>query len=236
MRHRLKPAVILVVSACLSLPAAAQERQQESAPSDEIVVNGVRDSTLDLSRLLKAQEVYNAGRETFAPSSSLHFRLRPAAGVALDGLTLTLVNRDQRIPVPVDGEGRFALTNVPPGKWELVHNRGAGRIAVRVSVLSSGATELERPLGDLRLQCRVQWELAKANYSFVARAGFNALGGCSSPNIAIFFSTPGTIRTATVSAGSRTEELPLNESRSAYRPPLGKTDWAHDAIVRVSME
>lgn len=233
MRYHLKTALVLGLAALPCSPSIGQELQQEQPASDEIVVTGVRVSTLDLPRLLKAQDVFRAGRATFAPTSSLYFQLRPAAGVALAGMTLALVSGDQRIPVPIDAESRFTLPALPAGRWELVHNRGAGRIAVRALVISAGATETNRPLGDLRLQCRAGWELAKAKYSFIARGGFSVMGGCSSTNFAFFFRTPQAIRDATLSAGAKMVELPVLADRSAYRAPLGDKALPNTAMIHV---
>jgi len=232
------PIILLFCSA----PSAAQDEEllaaslqaDPPAPSDEIIVTGTRASTLDLPRLLKAQKAFLDGRAAFAPTASLFFRLRAAPDVELNGMTLTLRNGDAEIAVPIDSEQRFSLPELPAGRCELVHNRGAARIAVRALVLSAGASEDERPLGDLRLQCRAGWELAKGDYPFIARAGFGAVGGCSRTRIAFFFRTPQSIATATLSAGDRIEELPLRPDRSAFRAPLGTRDWPNDAVIRVS--
>lgn len=229
MRHRMKMTLVLGLAAGCGTPGFAQEQPA----SDEIVVTGVRESTLDLPRLLKARDAFRDGRSTFAPTSSLYFQLRPGAGVALAGMTLALVNGDLRLSVLIDDQGRFTLPDLPPGHWELVHNRGAGRIAVRALVISAGATETDRPLGDLRLQCRAGWELAKAKYSFIARGGFSAMGGCSSTKFAFFFHTPQSIHSATLSASAKTEELPVMADRSAYRAPLGDKALPNTAIIHV---
>ena len=241
MKYRMNAAIVLNLAAVAGNPALAQAQvpqptqapQQELSASDEIVVTGVRVSTLDLPRLRKAQDAFRAGRAAFAPTSTLYFQLRPAAGVALAGMTLALVRGDQRIVVPIDAESRFTLPDIPAGRWELEHNRGAGRIAVRALVMSAGATETERPLGDLRLQCRAGWELAKAGYSFIARSGFSVLGGCSSTKFAFAFRTPRIIRSATLSTGAKVTELPLLPDRMAVRAPLGDKALPNNAMVRV---
>lgn len=218
-----------------TVPVQAQEHAaaKDPAPSDEIVVTGVRESTLDLPRLLKAQNAFRVGRATFAPTSSLYFQLRPAPGVALVGMTLFLRSGDRQATVPIDAEGRFVLPDVPSGKWELVHNRGAGRIAVRALVISAAATEADRPLGDLRLQCRAGWELAKANYSFVARGGFSAMGGCSSSKFAFYFHTSRPIAVAVLGDGASKQDLPVRPDHSAYRAPLGDKAKPNGTMVHI---
>ena len=229
MRHHLKTAFVLGLAALPAGPAVAQE----PPASDEIVVTGTRVSTLDLPRLLKAQAAFEAGRAKYAPTSALYFQLRPAAGVAVEGMTLALVKGDQDMIVPIDAENRFTLPRLPAGRWELVHNRGAGRIAVRALVISAGTSEADRPLGDLRLQCRAGWELAKAKFSFIERGGFSAMGGCNSGKFAFYFRTPRAIQSATLTSGAATSDLPVMADRSAYRAPLGDKALPNDARIRV---
>lgn len=232
MRRQFQVAYLLAIAGFWCCPGAAQERQPAS---DEIVVTGVLESTLDLPRLLKAREAFLGGRATFAPTSSLFFQLRTAAGVQLAGITLAMRSGDQRIAVPIDAEGRFTIVDIPPGHWELVHNRGAGRIAVRALVISAGATEMDRPLGDLRLQCRVGWELAKANYSFIARSGFSAMGACSSSKMAFSFHAPQAIQAVTLSNGDNVRGLLVQPGQRAYRAPLGDKVLPNTAMVHVRL-
>lgn len=224
---------VLAFSLSARIHAQDHPAAEAAAPSDEIVVTGVRESTLDLPRLLKAQDAFLAGRAAFAPTSSLYFQLRPAPGVALAGMTLFMRSGDRQLPVPIDAEGRFVLPDVSSGKWELVHNRGAGRIAVRALVISAGATEVDRPLGDLRLQCRAGWELAKANYSFVARGGFSAMGGCSSSKFAFYFHTPRPIAVAVLGDEADKQNMPVRADRSAYRAPLGDKAKPNGTMIHI---
>lgn len=226
---------LIGIALCLASTAWAQDRPSadDHAPSDEVVVTGVRESTLDLPRLLKAEKAFQVGQAAFAPTSSLYFQLRPAPGVALAGMTLFLRSGDRQVAVPIDVGGRFVLPDLPAGKWELVHNRGAGRIAVRVLVLSAGASETDRPLGDLRLQCRAGWELYKARYSFLGRGGFEAMGGCSSSRFAFFFLAPQRIGTAVIEDETGRRDLPVRPDRSAYRAPLGDKAVPNGAMVHV---
>ena len=216
-------------------PMSAQDAASGET-TDEIVVTGTRTSTLDLQRLLKAQGIFRSGRSVFAPTSVLLFQLKPGEGIPLAGMTLELQDGREIIPVAIDGEGRFSLPDLPKGRWELVHNRGRGRMAVRALVLSAGANEADRPLGDLRLQCRVGWELKKSGYSFLARGGFDALGGCASNGIAFYFITPQPVAGATIKGKDGTQNLPIRADRKAYRAPLGDKAFSNEARVRISYD
>lgn len=233
MGYTLTASLLLGITAGWCGPAAAQAQQSDQTTSDEVVVTGKRESALDLARLLKAREAFEAGRAAFAPTSSLYYQIRPASGVPLAGIALTLRRGDQRVAVPIDAEGRFTIPHLPQGGWTLLHNRGAGRIAVRALVISIGATESDRPLGDLRLQCRVGWELKKADYSLIARSGFGAMGGCSSSRFAFYFHVTRTIRTVSLNDGAKVRELPVTSTRSGYRAPLGDRSIPNTAMIHV---
>lgn len=223
--------IALGLIAVWSVPGAGQVFPQTA--SDEVVVTGVRESTLDLSRLREAQAVFRTGRAAFAPTSSLFFQLRPSAETALEGMRLVLRAGDREMPVPIDADDRFVLPDLPAGHWEMLHNRGAGRIAVRALVISAGETEADRPLGDLRLQCRVGWELVKANRSIIARSGFSAMGGCSSSKFAFYFHAPRPILSARVEVGSALWDMPVQSDRLAFRAPLGDKALQNSAKVHI---
>ena len=230
-RMKIAPLALLL---SLSAASAATAQDARLAPAeDDVVVTGVREGTIDLKRLLNAKSVFRDGRPVFAPESTLTFQLRPAGGLAVEGMTLVLHGGERAIPVPIDRQGRFALPDLPRGKWELVHNRGKARVAVRALVLSPGATVSDRPLGDLRLQCRVSWELLKPTFSILARAGFGALGGCSSSRFAFYFNAQRPIAGAIVTHGSRLLELPLSADGASYRGPLGDRTLPNTARVQV---
>lgn len=213
------------------VPLSAQN--QTTTATDEIVVTGRREGTLDLPRLLKAQEAFRDGRHVFAPTSTLYFQFRASSDASLEGMRLELRSNLGRVPVPIDAAGRFVLPDLPAGDWELVHDRSKARIAVRALVISAGATETDRPLGDLRLQCRAGWELAKADRSFIARNGFNAMGGCSSSKFAFWFRTPRTIGSVVLDSGAQSRDLPLRPDRSGFRAPLGERSIPNAAMVHV---
>ena len=224
------------LAAILSLSAASVASAQGATPAptaEDVVVTGVREGTIDLKRLLNARSVFNEGRTVFAPGSSLTFQLRRTGGLAIEGMTLTLREGERAIPVPIDEQGRFALPDPSRGTWELVHNRGKARVAVRALVLSPGATVSDRPLGDLRLQCRVSWELLKPTFSIFARTGFGALGGCSSSRFAFYFNAPRPIAAATVRIGPESLALPLGADRASFRAPLSDRALPNAARVQV---
>lgn len=167
----------------------------------------------------------------------LLFQLRFPAGTPVAGTALRLMGDDAAIiPVPMDADGRFALPDIPPGRWQLVHNRGRLAVTVRALVFFTGASEANRPLGDLRLQCRVGWELRKSGLWFVARTGFDALGGCGSSRMAFYFLAPRPIAAASLAHRGAAMPLVLRDDRGEYRAPLGDRAFANTDQVTVSFQ
>lgn len=239
MKHRLAHFFTGLASVSLAMfpPMPAHASFQEEVPaaaSDEIVVTGAREGTLDLERLLDASSAFRINRAAFAPASILMFQLRTGAGSPTNDIKLAFRSEDRSIPVMIDADGRFTLSELPSGRWELVHNLGKRVVSVRPLVLSPGATEFNRPLGDLRLQCRVSWEIRKKRYSFISRAGFGALGGCSSKRFAFFTTTPRPIATARAIDGSRVLPLPIAANRAGYQAPLGDKDLPNTTRIEAT--
>ena len=228
----MKTVILAVFLAATPAGVLAQDAPATST-SDEIVVTGVRESTVDLDRLLKAQAVFRANRVTFAPASSLLFQLRPKEGLVVAGMTLTLRKGERSIPVPIDAQSSFVLPDIPLDDWELVHNRGKNRITIRAVVLSPGTSEANRLLGDLRLQCRVGWELTKANTSIFGRSVFAAMGGCSSSRFAIYNVVLQPIAAAHVRHGTVTHDLPVRSDHMSYRAPLADKGLPNTAQVQL---
>lgn len=229
--------LMLLAATTVAMAQTSAQAQQEPpvAAADEIVVTGSREGTLDLKRLLDASSAFKANRAAFAPESVLKFQLRPASGLPANGMKLILRGDDDRsLEVAIDHDGRFALPNLPPGRWELVHNVGKQPVSVRPLVLSPGSTEFDRPLGDLRLQCRVSWEIRKKGYSFISRAGFGALGGCSSTRFAFVTTTPRPITAARAVTGGRVINLTIAATRTGYQAPLGDKDLPNSTRIQAT--
>ena len=200
--------------------APSKNQSQSQSQSGEIVVTGQKQSTVDLEKLEKGRTAFEKYHDEFAPTSDLLFQLKPRGGYDIRNATLRLVTGDNIIPVPVNGDGVFRLPAVIPAGSELQHNLGNNAIVVRPLVLSRSFTVERRPLGDYRLQCRVNWEMIKDRYSFVARAGFSAIGGCSSSKIALYYTASSPIKVAAYANGTHTGPVALMPNQMAYRPPI----------------
>jgi len=92
-----------------------------------------------------------------------------------------------------------------------------------------------RRLGDLRLECELNWALVRDDQSLVRRAMAASLGGfCSSRLIAIGFRSPYVIAAVTLSAGERRLTLPASSVRNngwGYVVPLHDRSWPDDTRI-----
>jgi hypothetical protein len=199
--------------------------------SDEIVVSAHRQGRIDLKRLAAAESAFEAQRDQYAPGSRLEFLLKRGED-RLRGYHLMLVDGDRSVPVPVSADGLFTLPEHGSGTWELWHDAGRGKVVVRARVRSPGATDIDAPLGDFRLMCRVNYELLKPDLNVFMRAGFATIGGCNSRSFGFNFQVPQALSAAVVDAGGRT--VPLSVHGRSFRAPLGDKRLPNSARVRLT--
>jgi len=222
--------------AALALAGVAHaEDAPPPAPSDEIVVTALKGMwSLEGKRIRAAQAAFAAGQPRYAPGSRLLFQILPKGGRSLDGLTLTLRNGDDILPVEPDGEHRFALPPLDSDGWRLTANRTPAEMGVRIWVLSPGTGETDRRVGDLRLHCRVGWALIQDRFNFIQRGLFNAVGGCDSSRIMIYMGTTRPLASASVTAPDG-KSRPLDVDKGLrYRMPIADKDLPDGARVRLT--
>ncbi|GGC03309.1 hypothetical protein [Pseudoduganella buxea] len=207
------------------------------AAAPVVEVSGIRDPELKSYRTMaRGLDAFDAER-AHAPQASLRFLLRPAApGESLDGLTLTISGESVKLPVTLAADGGFELprsTAALEDKAELVLNRKRHSFRWRPDVRSPGVPANTRRLGDLRLQCAVQWAIDREALTPQARAALGATGGpCHSPLAHTGFEAPQPLRAAWLRDGTRREALPVNRQRTRmFTPPLADRSWSDDALV-----
>jgi len=226
----------LALSLLALSPTVSPNRAAESKV-DEIVVTALsKPLTLNSKELTRAVKAYHKLRAVYAPQSQLLFQIVGAAGSdrrVLEDLKLTLRSKEGSVPVPIDADRRFTLpTSVGKG-WTLIANRRVG-FGILPVVLSPGTGTSDRLLGDLRLQCEVQWAMAKPDLSIVMRATASAFGGFCKGSVLPFFEwSDRAIASASVSAGALIRPVYVTEDRMAYRAPVHDKNLPHSARVRV---
>ncbi|AVR95922.1 hypothetical protein [Pseudoduganella armeniaca] len=219
------------------LPASLFAFHAIAAAAPVVEVAGIRDPELKAYRtMVKGLDAFDLERPR-APKAGLRFLLRPAApGETLDGLTLTISGDTVRLPVELAADGGFVLPRSAAAladRAELVLNKKRNSFRWRPDVRSPGVPANARRLGDLRLQCAVQWAIDREALTPQARAALEANGGpCHSPLAHTGFEAPQPLRAAWLREGTRREALPVNRQHTRrFTPPLADGGWSDDAVV-----
>lgn len=225
---------VLAIGPALAEPSsspAATEQARDAEP--EIVVTGFsKPFKLTGKQLVRAQQAFDARRSEFAPGSQLYFKVSTQDGSGVDGVDLYLKSGDQILDLPLDSEARFTLPPLAGRDWALYANRAKKALEVTPLVLSPGTAEFHRRLGDLRLQCNVQWAMSAPEISIFVRSMFAASGGCKSGKFAYYVKTSRPITGGIVSNGEREISIKLWGNKS-YETPIGEKSLSNASIVKL---
>jgi hypothetical protein len=85
--------------------------------------------------------------------------------------------------------------------------------------LSPGTSDRERLLGDLRLQCQVDWAFARSETSIFARGIYSSAGGCTSKKFAYYVLANRPLAAASLRFGASAKPLQIFRAAS-YRAPI----------------
>ncbi|QAY77315.1 hypothetical protein [Sphingosinicella sp. BN140058] len=225
-------AAALALIALGSGTAAAPTDQADSAESEIVIVAVKNPYRLSVKELRKALRAFRKGKPVYAPEATLLFQVKATGAKPLAGITLSLRRGADVIPLPLDPAGRFVLPDLSADDWTLVANRARAGLEVRPLVLSPGTAEGDRLLGDMRLQCLVGWAIEAQHVSIVARAAFNAAGGCFGSKFAIYGYSDRPIAAATVTSGQNVRPVQVLRDRHLYRAPLHDASLPNLARVR----
>lgn len=238
MELRLRIALLaLAALAAGAAPLVAQEQPGAAtappiADGEDIIVTGMGASgyRLTADQLRDAVRAFQRHRATFAPQASLRWRIIPATEA--DGLEIRLVSGTERIELPIDAAGEFALPadRILSGSWRLQTNAGRRQIRIRPQTFSPGGSDANFRMGDARLMCRVYWAFANNSFSVIQRAMFGAVGGCGSRRVSIWYRSEQAIASASVG----TTALGVRQDGSAFNPPLHDRSIANDTRIRLT--
>ncbi|QGZ41716.1 hypothetical protein IP92_00700 [Pseudoduganella flava] len=221
--------------ACLPVLATVAVATASAQPVVE--VSTVRDPELKpYATMVKGLDAFDAQRK-HAPAATLRFLLRPATkDDTLAGLELKIAGDLVTVPVPLDADGGFVLPRSAAALQDhagLVLNKKRNSFRWRPDVRTPGIPANARRLGDLRVQCAVQWAIEQQDLPQQARAALGAGGGpCVSPVMHMAFEAPAPLRAAWLREGTRREAIPVHRhQRRVFNPPLADRSWSDDALV-----
>ncbi|MFY7856774.1 MAG: hypothetical protein ACOVQT_11580 [Rubrivivax sp.] len=153
-----RPLLALVLGA-----AGACALAQSPPPAEPVVVTAGFATPRDartLGELMRARALFEQLR-ALSPDGELSFRvLARLNGSQADRLGVQLVTAAGRVDIPLDDQSRFVLQpqweNLPPDTAVRSRVRDGG-VVWRSDVRTPGLPENTRRLGDLRLQCKLDW-------------------------------------------------------------------------------
>lgn len=224
-------AFALLAGLCIS-PAVAQD---SASSGDEIVVTGSsRDYKLTGKEFAAALKAFRKYRPGFAPDSALWFEVSPRGGESsLAGVQLALTNGRTRRSLPMGIDRRIRIPEIAGEGWRLVHIGRPAQIRIRPWVVSPGTDPTSLRLGDLQVQCRVGWAIARQSQSFVTAGMFDMIGGCASSKIALYQELSRPIASATLLEGGKHAAVPTwHETR--LRMPTYLKGYSPEARVHIT--
>lgn len=228
--------LVLAALVCMTLHARAQEAQEvPGEPPQTVVVSGTLELPfISYKSMLRGVASFEKHR-ALAPAAGLLFKLRDVSGNQdLSKLRMKLQSAAGNIEVPIATDGRFALpaAPVPDPDAELVLNRPKRQLRLAPLVMSPGTTAMSRRLGDLRLECRVWFDLEDRPLGFLMRPAVNLAGGpCSFKSFLIWRRMPPGAKTATIVSGERTKTAPLSPAGDTFLFEYYDKTWPDDSLI-----
>ncbi len=193
-------------------------------------------------RLLEtAQDAFEQRAPMQAPGATLAFSL-PKVPPEQGDNQVELVQGDQRIALPMVSGASFALPRDlgrVDGAATVVANRHFRKgetLHPNIAVRSPGLPDNVRRMGDLRLACAAQMEMAKAEgFKFravLAAAGMFGLGVCKELEVTKIDVPQGAYDTVTIEDGARRL---VQGTVHASVPRLGDGTWSDEARISYSL-
>jgi hypothetical protein len=194
-----------------------------------------------LRLLEKAQDVFDARAAELAPGAKMTFRL-PKVDAAQGGNQVEIVGADHRVPLPMVSNTTFALkrgTLAEDSDSMVVVNRNFPQGEFNhplVQVRSPGLPDGVQRMGDLRLACAAQMEMAKAEglkfravLATVSLFGFNV---CDKLEAAKVEEPKGGYDTVTIEDGERRL---VQSAKDQHTLALGDKSWSDNARISYTL-
>lgn len=227
----------MLASVVVALLAAQITPAPPMADIDDVVVTGARQVfRLDGRAFRAAKAEFDAQRGRYAPSATLRFIARGAAGATAIPLRIAVTDGTRKMYINLDADGAFDLPELPARKWWLEVNRPESAVRIEPLTLSSSSTRQDYRLGDARLQCRVFWSMEKAMAPLLAApavAIFKIAGPCTSKRIGIYVTAPSGTKAGSVQEGVKTLPVWLSPSKRSYRLPIDDKSLSNEARVKI---
>ncbi|PVX29260.1 hypothetical protein [Sphingomonas pokkalii] len=222
----------LVLAPVLPIEAGNQQNDR-NAENDIVVTASSRDYPLNGKQFEAALKAFRKHRPFFAPQSRLWFEVSARQGdPSLAGVSLALSDGHTRIPLTIGEDHRIAIPEVAGNSWHLVHVGRPKALRIRPWVLSPNTSGSDLRLGDLQVQCRVGWAIARQSESIFVTGMFDVIGGCASSKIGLYQELGRPIASAILIEGSKQAAIPVWHD-TAMRMPTYIKGYTVEARVRI---
>jgi hypothetical protein len=235
IRMRIRSFLILLAvagSACASDGINVGHR----VDSDEVKPMAWRFSLLE-----KAQDVFDKRAPERAPGATMRFRL-PKVDAGQAGNQVEIVGADHRIPLPMPSNTTFSLkrgTLAEDSDTMVVVNRNFPKGEFNhplVQVRSPGLPDGVRRMGDLRLACAAQMEMAKAEglkfRAALAGASLFGFNVCDKLEATKVEEPTAKYDTVIIEDGERRL---VQSAKDKHPPALGDKGWSDNARISYTL-
>jgi hypothetical protein len=230
----------LFTGTLLASPGTHAEPENEA--TREIVVKDIRAPELKHYRaMLAGVDAFEADHKLAPAATEVRFRLRPKASnpdADLNELKLRIALDEGSIPLPLAPDHSFVLPRNARAEKEngdLVLNKHKGAYRWQADVLSAGVPPNMRRLGDLRLECRVEVAVIKAEISFWVRALVNSFlmssDWCGVEKVTFPTYSARKLKAAWLLQGDQRIALELSDFGMGYVAPSGNKAHPDDALI-----
>lgn len=171
-------------------------------------------------------------KRELAPRADIRFRVISHTG---KDMGLSLVGVTARQDIALDSGGYFDLEkNLVDGGEDayVVATASAGKARFEPVVRTPDLAAATHRMGDLRLQCEMQWAMIKEELPFIMRSTFQLGGGiCHSRKIPMSFTADARLKSAVLVEGTRRFALTLSKDMQQYYAPVHDLGWSNEARV-----
>jgi hypothetical protein len=230
----------LFTSTSFAAPCALAE--PEPGATREVMVKDIRAPELKTYRaMLAGLDAFEEAHALAPAAPEVRFRLRPKASkpdADLDDLKLRIALNEGSIPLPLAADHSFVLPRNAQALKEngdLLLNKHKGAYRWQADVFSAGVPANMRRLGDLRLECRVEVAVGKAEMPFWMRALVNSIlltsDWCDADKVRFSTYIARKLKAAWLIQGDERIALELTDFGMGYKAPSGNKAYPDNTLI-----
>lgn len=216
--------------------------EPEPGATREVVVKDIRAPELKTYRaMLAGLDAFDEEHALAPAAPEVRFRLRPKSSkpdADLDDLKLRIALNEGSIPLPLAADHSFVLPRNAQALREngdLLLNKHKGAYRWQADVFSAAVPANMRRLGDLRLECRVEVAVIKAEVSFWIRALVNSFlltsDWCSVDKVHFSTYVARRLKAVWLIQGEERIALELSDFGMGYKAPAGDKAYPDSTLI-----